>query len=164
VCGDSTSDHSTILSWSQRFHQGQDSTEDMEHSSRLETLTTHQQPLLLPFWKKTDLWLGTVTQTLCTRSYTQKSISEPAAVGSWSVGTWYDNTRPHITQNKVLINYKQEVQPHHPYSLDTSTPDFSIFPKLKELPCGQWKQSFETWIWPWPDIGVINCRGQLNGI
>lgn len=37
VCGDSTSDHSTILSWSQRVHQGQDNTEDMEHSSRLKT-------------------------------------------------------------------------------------------------------------------------------
>ena len=40
VCGDSTSDHSTISSWSQRFHQGQDSIEDIEHSSRLKTDNT----------------------------------------------------------------------------------------------------------------------------
>jgi hypothetical protein len=49
VCGESTSDHSTVLCWSQRSNQGQDSTEDEEHSSRLRTLTTHQQPLLLYF-------------------------------------------------------------------------------------------------------------------
>ena len=69
-------------------------------------LTTHQQPLLLPLWKKTDIWLGTMTQKLCTRNHTQKTISEPGAVGSWSVGTQYDNTRPHVTHNKktVLIN------------------------------------------------------------
>jgi len=40
VRGDSTPNHSTILSWSQRFHQGQDSNEDMEHSSRLKTDNT----------------------------------------------------------------------------------------------------------------------------
>jgi hypothetical protein len=134
---DSTSDHSTILSWSRRFHQCQDSTEDMELSGRSDTLTMHQQPLLLPFWKKTGLWLETMMQTICIRSYNQKTTSEPAGLGRWSAGTWYDNTRPHIAQNKVLINYKHEVQPHHPNSLDINTPHFSIFPKLNKLPCDQ---------------------------
>ena len=45
----------------------------------------------------------------------------------------HDNARPHIADvTKKLYDYGWEILPHVPYSPDMSSPDFDLFPKLKE--------------------------------
>jgi hypothetical protein len=80
----------------------------MEHSSRLKIDNTSAAIIVTNL--EEDRYMtgnydaNTVHQKLHPKK--KKTISGPAAVGSWSVGTQYDNTRPHIAHNNktVLIN------------------------------------------------------------
>ena len=58
VCGDSKLCLSTISPWSQRFLKARTvlKTSNTLVGWKLLLHTTHWQPLLLPFWRKTDIW------------------------------------------------------------------------------------------------------------
>ncbi|PSN41436.1 hypothetical protein C0J52_22648 [Blattella germanica] len=79
----------------------------------------------------------------------------------------YDNARPHIALVVVekLREYGWEVLPHLPYSPDMSTPDFDLFPKLKEPMRGRrysYLEELSTTVTR--AIRQMNKNGALDGI
>jgi hypothetical protein len=86
VCGDSTPDHSTILPWSQRFHQGQDSTEDMEHSSRLKIDNTSAAIIVTILEEDSHMTGNYDANTLHQKSHPKNYLK---ARCSWKLECWY---------------------------------------------------------------------------
>jgi len=137
VCGDWTSDRGTIPCWFQRVYQGQDITEDKEALVCLYLLqTTHRQLCCYHFWRR-----RVICDEIALESGIQKIIH--ALCFNWGVTKkkghclLNDSARPYITQTirTVFTDYRWEALPHPAYS-----PDFYLFPKLKELQCDQWCQ------------------------
>lgn len=71
----------------------------------------------------------------------------------------HDNARPQLGKvlTDLLGKYGWEILPHPAYSLDRDTPDFDLFPKLKELVREQRFSSLEEL-----SVALTQCIRQFN--
>ena len=156
-----TSDHSIILSWSQRFHQGQDSTEDMEHSSRLKT-DNASAAIIVTILEEDRHMTGNydannLNQKLHPKNYLRASCS-------WKVECWYSVWQhiSHIIKRQFSsINRSTAPPPLQSYEYSW----FQYLPKAKRT--ATWPMIAVFWnmntAMNW-HTGLIKCRGQLHGI